>query len=169
MSYLELLKKLGNTQNGNPQNHQNPFEAGSEGFDGSISGTFQNSEPDHALSLPGDISPGRGGSEGFEGTSEGRFENFDSPPDTSPANENSNELRIKGLSAEHSERLVRMLAERSDFDDRRSCAECRSYIAGLCMKRLQPVGASDDIALVLHRCAGFSRDMAAMFQGGAGK
>lgn len=44
-----------------------------------------------------------------------------------------------------------------------------ALLAGFCVKRLSPIGQLDDPALCLHRCAGFSRDMAAMFQGGAGK
>jgi len=160
MSYLELLKKLGNTQNGNPQNHQNPFEAGSEGFDGSISGTFQNSEPDHALSLPGDISPGRGGSEGFEGASYECFAKKTPITPPSTAREKLDRFRAKGLSAEHAERVVKLLAERDPWDDRKSCGECASYAAGFCLKRLQPIGQCDDIALVLHRCAGYAPDLA---------
>ena len=159
MSYLELLKKLGNTQNGNPQNHQNPFEAGSEGFDGSISGTFQNSEPDHALSLPGDISPGRGGSEGFEGASYECFAKKTPITPPSTAREKLDRFRAKGLSAEHAERVVRLLAERVPWDDRKSCAECASYTAGFCVKRLQPIGQLDDPALCLHRCQGFGADL----------
>lgn len=126
MSYLELLKKLGNTQNGNPQNHQNPFEAGSEGFEGTSYECFAKKTP---IKTP------------------------------SPAREKLDRFRAKGLSAEHAERVARMLAERGALDDRRSCAECAFYAAGFCVKRLRPIGQLDDPALCLHRCKGFSPDL----------
>lgn len=63
----------------------------------------------------------------------------------------------KGMAQHRAERIIKMLAARdATLDDRRSCAECASYYAGRCMKRMQPVGHCDDIADVLHRCAGFS-------------
>src|SRR5690554_1311343 len=101
MSYLELLKKLGNTQKGNPQNHQNPFEAGSEGFEGASYECFAKKTPI-------------------------------TPPST--AREKLDRFRAKGLSAEHAERVVRLLAERDPWDDRKSCAECAALIGSFCVK-----------------------------------
>lgn len=66
----------------------------------------------------------------------------------------------KGIPPEHVERVVKLLAERDPWDDRKSCGECASYAAGFCVKRLQPIGQCDDISLVLHRCAGYAPDLA---------
>lgn len=67
-------------------------------------------------------------------------------------------LMRKGMAQHRAERIIKMLAHRDAALDGllRSCAECSSYYAGRCLKRLQPVGACDDIADVLHRCPGFS-------------
>jgi len=63
----------------------------------------------------------------------------------------------KGMTQDRARRIIKMLAARdATLDDRRSCAECVSYYAGRCLKRMQPIGDCDDIADVLHRCAGFS-------------
>ena len=70
---------------------------------------------------------------------------------------NSHRFLRKGVTRERAERIVKMLAQRdATLDDRRSCAECVSYYAGRCLKRMQPIGDCNDIADVLHRCAGFS-------------
>lgn len=106
--------------------------------------------------------PEKVGSVGFVGTVDGAFEKITAPNTNSPAKEKLNRFAAKGMSEEHAERVVKLLAERDPWDDRRSCGECASYAAGYCLKHLRPIGQCDDIALVLHRCAGFSRDMAAM-------
>ena len=93
-----------------------------------------------------------GGSVGFEGTAPGAFEE-DQSGDPAPA-----WLARKGLTRQYAKRVMRMLEQRTAFDDRKSCAECASYFAGRCVKRMQPVGDADDIAFVLHRCAGFALD-----------
>ena len=128
MSYLELLKKLGNTQNGNPQNHQNPFEAGSEGFEGASYECFAKKTP---IKTP------------------------------SPAREKLDRFRAKGLSAEHAERVVKMIDSRHPWDgDMRSCAECASFVGSFCLQGRQPVGQLDHPALCLHRCLGYAPDLA---------
>lgn len=66
-------------------------------------------------------------------------------------------LAAKGMTQDRAKRITKMLAARdATLDDRRSCAECVSYYAGRCLKRMQPIGDCDDIADVLHRCAGFA-------------
>jgi len=63
-------------------------------------------------------------------------------------------LIANGVAKQEAERLARRLLQRDrSRDDRKSCAECSSYVGGTCMQRLQPFGGGGIFAL--HRCAGF--------------
>lgn len=79
------------------------------------------------------------------------------PADNAPEHR-INVFMARGIQPDRIQRIIKMLAHRDAALDGllRSCAECSSYYAGRCLKRLQPVGACDDIADVLHRCPGFS-------------
>lgn len=78
------------------------------------------------------------------------------PADNAPEHR-INVFMARGIQPDRIQRIIKMLAARdATLDDRRSCAECSSYYTGKCIKRMQPIGDCDDIADVLHRCAGFS-------------
>lgn len=161
MSYLDLLKKIKKPGVPTLQNHQNPEKVGSVGFVGTSAGAHEKNINAGAATLQNHQNPEKGGSVGFVGTVDGAFEKITAPNTNSPAKEKLNRFAAKGMSEEHAERVVKLLAERDPWDDRRSCGECASYAAGFCLKRLQPIGQCDDIALVLHRCAGFAPNLAA--------
>jgi len=160
MSYLDLLKKIKKPGVPTLQNHQNPDQGGYEGFVGTSAGAHEKNINAGAATLQNHQNPGKRGSVGFVGTVDGAFEKITAPDTNSLAKEKLNRFAAKGMSDEHAERVVRLLAERDPWDDRKSCGECASYAAGFCLKRLQPIGQCDDIALVLHRCAGYAPDLA---------
>ena len=63
-------------------------------------------------------------------------------------------LMAKGIPARSADRLARSLMRRDrQLDDRRSCAECKSFHKGQCLQRITPIGETS--IYTLHRCRGF--------------
>jgi len=60
----------------------------------------------------------------------------------------------KGIAAQSADMLARSLMQRDrQLDDRRSCAECKSFHKGQCLQRITPIGETS--IYTLHRCRGF--------------
>jgi len=60
----------------------------------------------------------------------------------------------KGISDHEAAAMARRLVQRDrELDDRRSCAECSSFHAGICRQRITPIG--ETTIYTLHRCKGF--------------
>src|SRR3546814_3021419 len=63
-------------------------------------------------------------------------------------------FQAKGIATHEAQTLANQLVRRDrQLDDRRSCAECASFYARNCRKRINPIG--ETTIYDLHRCKGF--------------
>ena len=62
----------------------------------------------------------------------------------------------KGMSNDAANAIAKRLIERDNdqADDRRSCAECKSFYANRCKRHISPIGGLS--IYTLHRCKGFT-------------